>query len=349
VGFWPNNIVQRGKMVVVTFTATSNSSKLSASCKTTLRVLAVDTPIVCNTADSLCKLKPAALGKPYSTAYDLVIQGVNAADEVAYRAGGAIFEQGMSTEVTKDILSPNNKVGLRLLGIPTQSGTYRFAVNATSGDATTTANGGPFVIEVLDCLDEYESCGNNGTCKDGVDNSDGHVDCSCMGGFLPGDDGRCSKPAVPLLVTCPCDLQLAKVGDEDLIDAPPQFWESIYNDAVSGGSGGDPNIIIRRSDGQPVADKAGGAHKPFTAGDVTVITLEATSGDGQQSKKCQVSVGVVHVNSTIYNDIRRMTRDEIPSDNPVSLEMDPTGVISGYDVSYTLNSSSLTTSQVEGI
>lgn len=346
--------MQRGEVVVVNFTAVG-SSNLSESCTTALRVLAVDTPDVCDWSNSsdACELPPAALGRRYDERLIMLrITGVTKDDDVTFRArnkqGMLLVRNRFDAEVSKNIVDANDQVRLQLSGTPSRSGS--FAVIASSGGTQTMVNGRPLVLNVLDCLDKYDSCLNGGKCKVGseIDNKDGRVDCDCATNFFPGSDGRCSETGVPLTVACPCDLQLASERSDGTSAAPKEFWEAIYADAAVGGSGGEPSVEITRSDSKPVAGDASGDHSKFDAGSVTRMTLTATSADGRSTKSCQVSVGVVHVESAIKNDLARMKGESIPENNPITVELRPKGVVPGYDVTYHLQSKSVDAQQVSG-
>lgn len=324
-----------------------------------LSVLAVETPDVCNwnNVSDTCELAPAALGKPYKAPpYELRIAGATRPEEVVFRipqaSSSALLWQsgdnGMSAEVTRNILINTDRVGLRLLGVPTQQGNHQFSViaeskGAASVAAATMVNTRVFHLKVFDCLDEYDSCGNNGKCKvgDNVNNLDGKVDCDCAAGFLSDDknNGRCTKPASPLVVTCPCDMQLASVRDEAQVEAPEQFWASIYE-----ANKGSAKLEITRADEKPVVE---GAQQPFAVGNLTLITVKVISSDGKQSKECQVVVGVAAIRSEIDGVPLLFMKNQIISDKlPVSVNLDPAGVVPGYDVAFALESASIATSQV---
>lgn len=329
------------------FTATGSSvDKLEANCTASLGVLRVDTPDVCDrmTPEDTCTLGQAALGRPYNgRPHNLDIQGAALDEDISFAAFQSELPIGINAEVTRNILARNSELQLRLLGTPTVSQGSQFRVMAASGSVSTLVNGKQFHIEIVDCLDEYDSCQNGGRCikaSDGVSNTDGKVDCRCTGGFLPDKDGRCTVPAVPLVVTCPCDLQLAAKSGVQEVAAPEQFWEVIES-GVSGGSGGSTTVEIHRSDGQITSAST---QYPFAVGSVVVVTVRATSGDGQQSSACQVTVGVLGVTSTMgVREEPIMHGDALP---PISITLGPDGVVPGFEVTYTLDSPSVIASQV---
>eukprot|EP00043_Microstomoeca_roanoka_P002858 m.41007 g.41007 ORF g.41007 m.41007 type:complete len:953 (+) comp11773_c0_seq1:402-3260(+) len=319
---------QRGTVTSIVFTAVS-SSNLEASCTTTVNVLYVSTPANCTAnTTSVCSLQTAVLNLPYAAepVEVLVTGNIN---EVQFRALQTQLPPGMTAEITSSLYDIAAGTRLRFFGTPGQSGRYTFNVTAANQGVEAILNGKPFVLQVVDCRDDrmpYDSCLHGGKCQDDGRDQDSVFACDCPIDYLPDPVTRqCTIPAVPVVVTCPCDLQLATLDEE--ADAPTEFWAAFQS------QGG--NIVdqrYERSDGRTL-------RAPFHAG-LTTLTYAAHNARGS-SAVCVVHIGVLTITSNPSDaNYTRVFSAPIPETDALSIVFGVNGLLPSYTLQFELQSQS---------
>lgn len=323
--------VSTGTLVTVTFTVTVTSQPaLTTSCTTIMHVLRAGTTHVLevNAARNASYLHPAV---------EILLEGDYG--DTVFEVQSNLLPAGMHLEMTTALAAPsgvNDASGntrLRLLGAPQAVGRFAFNVTARSveTDAVSVVNLRAFQLDVRACDDSYATC-VNGRCTESDSNPfDEDFSCTCTSDFeADSATGLCTEPAIPLLLTCPCNLQLAAIRT-DAVQLPSWMLPMSSDTAAQ-------HMWLTEGQGPFLASGLLGGLSRFwledAAGNVlstqsdlpsgAITTIRASVADGRtRTATCSLQVGVLRVWSKTLDATRNTSSTASPSESTPASEISP--------------------------